>query len=214
MTAAAQRSRRPAADRPLEIIAVLLLGIATIGSAWCGFQATQWNSQESDLARQASDDRIEASRLFGLAVQRVSYDSNMVAQYAQAVSSGNDRLRQFYRDTLIRKEFLPTLDRWEAEIAAGATSVSNLLQDQDYLNAQFADYQAVESSAGTVSAEGQEAGDNAEEYVRLTLILAGALFFAGVTTSFRWSFARVILLGGSVVLIAYAASQLVDLPVA
>ena len=61
--------------------------------------------------------------------------------------------------------------------------------------------------------ESQEAGDNAEKFVQLTLILAGALFFAGVTTSFRWSFARVILLMGSGLLIAYAASQIVDLPV-
>lgn len=213
MTAAAQRRRRPVADRPLEIIAVLMLGVATLGSAWCGYQATRWNSEESDLAREASDDRVESSRLFGLAVQRVSYDSNMVAQYAQAVSDGNERLRQFYRDTLIRPDFLPTLDRWEEEIASGATSVTNLLQDPDYLDAQFADYRKVEATAVAASEKSLEAGDNSERFVQMTLVLAGALFFAGVTTSFRWSFARVILLIGSGLLIAYAASQLVDLPV-
>jgi hypothetical protein len=201
------------ADRPLEIIAVLMLGVATLGSAWCGYQATRWNSEESDLARDAADDRVESSRLFGLAVQRVSYDSNIVALYAAAVSDGNERLQQFYREALIRQEFLPTLDRWEAEIAAGATSLTNLLQDPDYLDAQFAEYQEVEASAEATTVESQEAGDNAEKFVQLTLILAGALFFAGVTTSFRWSFARVILLMGSGLLIAYAASQIVDLPV-
>ena len=54
MTAPARRGRRPVADRPLEIIAVLMLGVATLGSAWCGYQATRWNSEESDLARDAA----------------------------------------------------------------------------------------------------------------------------------------------------------------
>ena len=47
-----------------------------------------------------------------------------------------------------------------------------------------------------------------------TLLLASALFFAGLTTSFRVRFAQLMLLTGSVVLIAYAASRLADLPVA
>ena len=47
-----------------------------------------------------------------------------------------------------------------------------------------------------------------------TLILASALFFAGLTTSFRVRFARLLLLGGASLLIAYAASRLVDLSIA
>ena len=39
----------PLADRFLELIVVLLLGITTIGTAWCGFQATRWNGQSGDL---------------------------------------------------------------------------------------------------------------------------------------------------------------------
>ena len=213
MTVAARRRRSPIADRPLEIIAVLLLGVATIGSAWCGYQATRWNSEQADAARLSSDDRVEASRLFGLAVQAVSYDSNMAAEYAQAVSTGNERLQQFYRESLIRPQFLPILDQWEAEIAAGATGVANLLQDQEYLDSQLADYRAAEASAVAESEKSVEAGDNSEKFVQMTLMLAGALFFAGVTTSFRWSFARITLLAGSALLIAYAASQIANLPV-
>ena len=46
-----------------------------------------------------------------------------------------------------------------------------------------------------------------------TLVLASALFFAGLTTSFRVRVAQLMLLAGSGLLIAYAASRLVELNV-
>ena len=79
-------------ERLIEMIAVLLLGIATVGTAWCGYQSSQWNGAQSDLARTASDQRVEASRLFGLATQQVSYDASSVAQYAQAVQTDSATL--------------------------------------------------------------------------------------------------------------------------
>ena len=90
-------------SRLLEVIAVVLLGIATIGSAWCGYQASRWNGEENELARDASNLEVEAARQFGLATQTVSYDSNMVAQYAQAVIAEDDGLQAFYRATLFRQ---------------------------------------------------------------------------------------------------------------
>ena len=118
------------------MVAVLLLGIATVGTAWCGYQSSQWNGAQTDLARTSSDQRVEASRLFGLATQKVSYDATSVAQYAQAVQTGNVKLAQFYRKNLVRPPFLPLLDKWQAEIAAGG-SPAVLFQNPAYLNAQF-----------------------------------------------------------------------------
>jgi hypothetical protein len=199
-------------DRAIEVLAVLLLGIATIGSAWCGYQASSWNSEEGDLAREALDAQVEGARLFGLATQTVSYDTNMVAQYAQAVVEENDALIRFYRATLIRPAFLPVLDRWEEDIARGEAP-TNLLADQEYLDEQLTDYRATASRGETASVASQEAGENAEDYVLTTLLFASALFFAGVTTSFRVRFARLLMLAGATLLIAYCASQLVEFPI-
>ena len=52
------RARR---GRVLEVLAVMLLGVATIGSAWCGYQATRWNGKETDYARESSDLQVEAA---------------------------------------------------------------------------------------------------------------------------------------------------------
>jgi hypothetical protein len=197
----------------LEVLAVTLLGVATIGSAWCGYQATRWNGEEGDLARESATVQVEAARQFGLATQVVSYDSNMIAQYANAAAADNESLMRFYRETLIRPEFLPILERWEEQVATGE-SPDNLLEDQDYVDAQLESYGLTVAEAEALSVEAQRAGNEGDDYVLTTLILASALFFAGLTTSFRVRFARLLLLSGAALLIAFAASRLVELEIA
>jgi hypothetical protein len=139
---------------------MLLLGIATVGSAWCGYQASKWNGDQGDLARSASDARVEANRLFTLATQAVSYDAGFVATYAQAYAENNTGLMTFYRTSLMRPAFLPVLDEWEADIKAGRYP-ENLLANQEYINAQLAPYQAAQANSERLSLESQKAGSNA-----------------------------------------------------
>jgi hypothetical protein len=204
----------PRGNRVLEILAVVLLGLATVGTAWCGYQSSRWNSEQGDLARESSDLRVEASRLFGLATQAVAFDANLVAQYAQAVVNGDTNLQTFYRETLFREDFLPILDAWEEQIDSGGGAPPRLFEDDAYLDQQLAPYREAVTEAEQTAAESDEAGENADDYVLITLLLATALFFAGVTTSFRVRTARLILLGASAFTIAFAVSRLVDLPVA
>jgi hypothetical protein len=204
--------RVPLADRILEILAVLLLGLTTVGTAWCGYQASQWSEEDADLARIASDHHVEGARLFGAAIQRVSYDSTIAAQYAQAKVQGEERLLRFYRETLVRPGFLPVLQRWEAEVQQGQTP-AGLTEDPEYLAREFADYQKTVVAAEAANAASQRASDTARNYVAITILLAVALFFAGVTASFRYRPARVCLLIAALGTVAVAAAQLIDLPI-
>ena len=65
-------------DRALEVVAVLLLGVATVGMAWCALQSQLWSGEGERLGALASNEHAEANRLFGLATQTISYDSNTV----------------------------------------------------------------------------------------------------------------------------------------
>jgi hypothetical protein len=210
-TARPERSRQ-SNNRLSEMIAVLLLGVATIGTAWCGYQASRWNQDQGEIAREGSDLRVEASRQFGLATQAIVYDANLVAQYAKAVVDGDTQLQEFYRATLFRPAFLPVLERWQQAIQGGETP-PNLLEDRDYVDTQLADYQATQASAEAKDVEAKNAGKNGDDYVLVTVLLAAALFFAGVTTSFKMQLARLVLLMFSAVLIAYCLSQIATLPV-
>ncbi len=202
----------PRAERIIEIVAVILLGISTIGTAWCGFEAARWSSTSADFARQTSDQHVESARLFGLATQKVAYDSTIAAQYAEAAANGNTRLLQFYRSSLVRPEFVPVLNRWEAEVRAGR-SPTPLADDPQYIEAQFADYQKSVEAAEQSARDSQVAGDNSGAYVAVTILLAVTLFFSGVTSSFSYRPARALLLAAALATLALAASRLADLPV-
>jgi hypothetical protein len=206
------RRRAPVGDRLVELIAVILLGIATVGTAWCGYQASRWNGESADLAREAINDRIEASRLYGLGVQAVAYDAGMIAEYAQAFRSSDDGLLRFYRQSLIRPGLIPLLDAWEADVEAGRAP-PNLLTDQEYLDEQLGPYREAEARATATEADSDAAGRTANQYILTTLFLATSLFLSGVTSSFESRFVRLLLLFGAGLAILLAATRLVDLPV-
>lgn len=199
-------------DKIVEIVAVILLGITTIGTAWCGFESVRWSGASSDHAQAASDKHVEAARLFGLATQEIAYDTMITAQYAQAVASGNDKLVQFYRDGLVRKDFLPVLDAWQREVEAGRKP-SPLADNQDYLAGQLGGYRTAIAEAEAESQLGRDAGAAASSYVSVTILLAAALFFAGVISSFRYRAARALLLAAALATLAVAASRMASLPV-
>ena len=121
------------ADRALEVLAVVLLGIATVGMASCAVQSQLWSGEGERLGALAATEHPEANRLFGLATQTISYDANTVTGYAQAVRDGDEKLKQFFRTSLMRKGFLSYLDQWEAQVKAGQ-SPQNLLEDRTYLD--------------------------------------------------------------------------------
>jgi hypothetical protein len=196
----------------VEMLAVLLLGIGSVATAWCGLQASRWNGEEDREARDAGISRTEASEAYALGTQLFSYDANSIAQYAGAVASGNERLQTFIRENLVRPGFRPVLDQWKATIAAGDTP-TNLFADQTYLDSLFAESTAISAESDSAMARSGEASDNADDYLIMTLLTATALFFAGVTTSFASRSARLALIAVAGTILAFTAARLIDLPV-
>jgi hypothetical protein len=164
------------------------------------------------LTAVSATQRLEGSRLFGLATQRITYDSMVVAKYAEASQQGNVGLQRFYRQSVVRPQFLPFLNRWEAAVKAGNPSVG-VFEDKDYLAGQFADYNKAIAAADQAAQKSQEADEIAEDYVGTTILLASALFFAGVTSSFLSRFSRVLLLIAATGAVAVAAARIASLPI-
>jgi hypothetical protein len=198
----------------LEILAVLMLGIGSVATAWCGIQTSQWNGEEARESRDAGLLRTDSSELFSFGTQKFSYDANMSAEYAKAVQSGDEQAQEFIRESLMRPEFIPVLDRWEAALLSGASTGTSLFEDQEYLDSLFAESTALSAESDAALDRSDVANKNADDYLLMTLLTATALFFAGVTTSFRSRPARLALLAGAGLVLAFTAARLIDLPVA
>jgi hypothetical protein len=203
----------PRASRLIEIVTVVLLAVATVGSAWSAYQVARWNGVETDEARSSGASRIDASREYSLATQIVAYDAAAVSQFGQAVAAGNEELQEFLRETIIRPGFEPILQQWRDEIDAGMVP-TNLLENDDYLRELFAESDELDAASLAAAQRSEEAGDNADGYVRLTLFFATALFFAGITASFSSRTARIMLLSAAGVTVAIAIGLLASYPVA
>jgi hypothetical protein len=198
----------------MELITVVLLAVATFGAAWCAYQATRWNSEEAKATRDATNARIDASRQFGLATQRVSYDASTIAQYAQAYADGDQKLLDFIRTNLVRPDFAPILSQWEQQLKSGGSVDANLFQNPAYVQQQFGAANEDDATAAAATERSEDANENGDAYTVSTLLMASALFLTGVTTSFRTNMVRLLLLGLAALTLSYAAARLLTLPVA
>jgi hypothetical protein len=197
----------------VEIVTVVLLAAATVGSAWSAYQVSQWNGIETDGARASAALRLESSQEYLLATQIVAYDASTIAEYSQAVAAGSEDLQEFLLDSLVRPRFRPILEQWRQQYEAGQTP-TNLLENQSYLNELFADSRELDAQALAATQRSEEAASNSTGYVQLTLFFAAALFFAGITASFRSRFPKVLLLVAASVTLATAGLLLAGYPVA
>jgi hypothetical protein len=198
----------------IELVTVVILGVATVASAWCAYQSSRWNDVETSEARDATDLRVEQSRVYSQATTTIVYDSTVVAAFAAAVSSNDTKLQNFFRQSLIRDGFKPVLERWRVQLDSGTAETSSLLEDQEYIDELFGPSAALDAEIKESSVRATEAGSNADGYLLTTLFMASALFFAGVVSSFKSRSPKVLLLMGAVMLLAVGAARIIDLPIA
>ena len=117
-----------------------------------------------------------------------------------------------YRTPEELAEFLPTLDAWTAEVKAGQQPTP-LAEDQQYLDERLKDYRATVAAGEEETRLAAQAGATASSYVSVTILLAAALFFSGVISSFRYRAARGLLLAAALATLGFAASRMASLPV-
>ena len=75
--------------RFVEFGEVAILAIVAVATAWSGFQATEWDGEQSLLYGQASSDRFAAEAASTLAGQELTADSSMFTVWLQAHSAGD-----------------------------------------------------------------------------------------------------------------------------
>jgi hypothetical protein len=204
---------RQGIGRAIEILAAVLLGLGTFGSAWCALEAARWNRAEADEYREAAYARVEASRTYAFATQAIAYDAIIAAQYAEAVVAGREDLQRFYRNNLVRDAFLPVIEQWQAQVASAGRTTGSLFENTQYIDSQFEESRRLTSVADGAAERADAAGDTTDQYVLTTLFMASVLFFAGITSNFRSTSIQGALIAIAAILFAIGAARVADLPV-
>jgi hypothetical protein len=100
-------------DGRLEIIATVLLALATVATAWSGYQASRWNGEQATAFSRASAMRIESTKAAALADAQTQVDVATFIQWVDAYAQQQTELTDFYYKRF-RPEFKPAMDAWIA----------------------------------------------------------------------------------------------------
>ncbi len=203
-----QNSRHPI----FEPVALVLLSLATVGTAWCSFQATVWGaaSQRAMNLSNASSRRAAANEL--KSSQMAMLDVMLFTQYLNARAGSNETLANFY-SSRFRSEAKAAFEAWmsthpfENSNAPPHPFVADLYHPQLLDEARKAE---AESQSQWQAAS--EAGRTGRSYVLITVMLASALFCAGTAPKFENLRIRRMVVAFGLGTFVIAAVRLVTLP--
>ena len=192
-----------ARSRRITIVEAVLLATVALLAAWSGFAAAQWSTDSRlDLSR-SSRLRTEASELDLAAMEDRTFDALTFDAWFTAYLDGNEPA-QVLAERRFRDEFRPAFEAWLAtdplndpDAPRGPTYMDEYVEPA---KEQAADKRA---EADEAYATGAEAGGTADDYVRITVLLASVLFLVGISGHFGIHVARYGLIGVSVVILVY-----------
>jgi hypothetical protein len=164
----------------LEVVAGILLGIATVASTWCAYQATLWSGEQTRTLADASVKQFESLRRTMTANRESIVDVMTFASFIQA-EARKDSGEATYIRKHARPEFRPALEAWIAEPTRKGTPFGlpqyHVAEEEAALEIQQAAAKQIEAA--------NLANDTADIFVLHTVVLAMALFLLGAATQVR-----------------------------
>ena len=218
------------ANDRIELIATIVLAIATILTAWSAFQAGKWGGTQAINFSEAGAARTESTRADTRGGQLVQIDVAMYIDWVSALSEDIntgaivlDDASQYEptRGTVsgflylrFRDEFLPAMDAWLA-----TDPINNLdapptpFTMEEYVVEELVLADELSELADQKSQDARDANQNGDNYVLTMVLFASVLFFAGVSSKLERRRNRMIALGFGVVLLLAGSVILVSLPI-
>lgn len=197
----------------LESLGLLLLSLATVGTAWCSYQATTWGAaaqrvmnQSMAASRLAATDQLRSSQMALL-------DVMLFSQFVNAYTGSNAPLARFYSERF-RGEARTAFEAWMATRPFEDPAAPPHPFVTNFYNPQLVkDAARTEEEAEALKQQAGEAGRISRAYVLITVLLASALFCGGTASKFDILPIRRSVLVLGLGAFAFAIVKLISLPV-
>jgi hypothetical protein len=196
-------------DERIEIVAAILLALATVLSAWGAYQATRWSGQQADAYASSSALRASASRQGTIASRNAQIDVSTFVAWAQAKSNGDDRLATFL-ESRFRAEFTAAFDAWRTGSTADDQGIpaGTPFDRPEYVLAAQVQADDLNAQADAALAEARYDNQISDNFVLTAVLFASVLFFAGTAAKFRPQWIRWTMIG--VALIVFGIGLVVE----
>jgi hypothetical protein len=208
-------ARNPlSAERWLELGAVLLMAIATLATAWCGFQAASFSGHLAEDFSSAASSRMLAVQASTEAGQHRIDDLIYFDSWLEARQAGNEALADLQRRRF-RSEFVPAFEAWLAQQPfSHREAIAGPLYMPEYRSTDADRSVAHDEVAEELFRQGIDAKTNADRYILATVFMAAVLFFAGISLRLDWLKLRIAVLGMAGTLLAAGTVFVLSLPLA
>jgi hypothetical protein len=199
-------------DRAVSIAEAALLSIVTIVAAWSGYAAAKWQTESSLKLAKASATRTKANRAFQEALTFRVGDATTFNAWFTAHVAGNANAERV-AGKRFRPRYRVAFDAWLAthpftnpDAPPGPQAMPQYKPTGEALSKQL------DANADAYYADGRHAAKNADNYIRVTVILASVLFLVGISTHFPTRSVRFGLIAVGTGLLIFAAVQILQLP--
>jgi len=165
----------------IETISTILLSAATVLSAWCVFQSSQWSGEQYfRIDDETAANQFRLQNEVG-AAQRKTAELQIFLQYTVAVADENAKLANFLYERFpssLKKAF----DAWST---LGPYNNPNAprspFQMKEYVVPEVDEAAKYEKEAAAFKKAANIADNHADNYVLVSLVLSMVLFFCGLS---------------------------------
>jgi len=183
-----QRRERPELSRAheiLEVVEAILLALVACATAWSGYQAARWDSQQSELYGRSSKLRIEAQAFSLQSNQMRQYNAANVNEWLKAELHGEKNLAELLERRFL-PEFLPAFEAWKkTDPLHNPNAPAGPMLMPEYRDDEEVEFKRLDGEASDLFEQGTRARENGDEYVRATVTLATVLLLTAISQRFR-----------------------------
>ncbi len=178
----------------LELFSVILMSLATVGSAWSAYQSTLWGGIQTFRLADAGKAGREAGIKNTEATLRRLMDGVILMQYLDYFLKGEQELAAFYLKRL-RPELKVAVESWLAlNPLENPAAPPHPMVMKEYIVKQAEEAEELEKEAYARRVEAERANKISDNYVMTTVLFATTLFLGGIAPRFEILKLRIALL--------------------
>ena len=195
----------------IEVIVAVLLGIAAVVTAWSSFQSGQLSGRVQSNYSQGIRIADEASQAYNTAVANDIRDRSLFLEFAKAAEADDEATAQYVLQTLMSPELAAAVEWWSEQPDESGFDSPFVDENPAWSNEALETAQALDVEAQSRFDEAKRIGGEADDFERLSVVLALALFFLGIAGLSRQRRVMLGLAACGMVIVVYALVRVIVL---
>ncbi|HEY1654155.1 MAG TPA: hypothetical protein VGF86_03470 [Candidatus Tumulicola sp.] len=196
----------------LGFVEAFVLAIVAVSTAWSGYQASRWNGVSTTDYALYERYTVLSQEKATLAGQDRLYDIVTFNGWVAAKVAGHEKVATFY-ERRFRPEYEVAFKAWmkldpihNLRVPAGPIAMP------EYRNANALEAVRLEGVSARYVGDGIKSREQSDDYVRVTVFLATALFLTALSQRFEFTGPRVVIVAVAATLLLLSVFWILRLP--